>query len=333
MKIFPAGLLLMTILISCSDKNKDDIATITGTISNPKSEFVFITISDSLIKTKLDKANNFELEVRLKKGGYFRFDHGEHTMLYLKPNKDLYIDLDANKFDESIKFSGSLGKLNNYLSMNIIDNNTLKKLCREKYYSYKKELYNSLIDSIAVTRQARLKECTDEQDSLFLKSEANSIYELKKFYTANYDKMNLISKGKPAPEFISEDINGNRIYISKYHNNYKIIDVWATWCVGCKKERPFFEKLAQKYKNKGMVFISLSVDEDKEIWEKFIKENDSGNIQLWIPNVMNSDFVNNYNIPECGVPLFIIIDKENKIVNSRAPGPSENLEEILLSLL
>lgn len=332
MKILLASIFLIITLVSCSDIHKDEV-TITGSISNPKSEFVFITIADSLIKSKLDQQNNFKLEVKIKREGYFRFDHGEHTIVYLKPNEDLHIELDANRFDETIKYNGSLGKLNNYLSLNVVDNETLKKLSRDKYYCYKKDLFNNLIDSIVANRQSRLKECSDESDSIFWETENNNIRELEEFYLSNYDKMNLISKGKPAPEFISQDISGNRISINNFKNKYKVIDVWATWCIGCRKESPIFEKLAQKYKNKNIEFIGLSVDEDMTKWEIATRGDNSNIHQLWIPDVMNSEFVKKYNVPECGVPFFIIIDKDNKIVNARAPRPSDKLEEVLLSLL
>ncbi|RXW45699.1 redoxin, partial [Enterococcus faecium] len=39
-----------------------------------------------------------------------------------------------------------------------------------------------------------------------------------------------------------------------------VINFWATWCAPCLKELPYFEQLAEKYKDKPLKVILLSLD-------------------------------------------------------------------------
>jgi len=43
-----------------------------------------------------------------------------------------------------------------------------------------------------------------------------------------------------------------------------VINFWATWCKPCVEELPYFESLNQKYKNKGVKLILVSLDSKKD---------------------------------------------------------------------
>lgn len=50
-----------------------------------------------------------------------------------------------------------------------------------------------------------------------------------------------------------------------------MIDFWATWCAPCKAMMPTFDKIHTQFKDKKFVLLSVSVDEKKPAFEKFIK--------------------------------------------------------------
>jgi peroxiredoxin len=66
----------------------------------------------------------------------------------------------------------------------------------------------------------------------------------------------------PAPEFTLRDANGRTIALSAYLGNVVVVDVWATWCTGCKIEIPWFMAFQQKYARKGLVTIGVAMDDD-----------------------------------------------------------------------
>jgi thiol-disulfide isomerase/thioredoxin len=42
----------------------------------------------------------------------------------------------------------------------------------------------------------------------------------------------------------------------------KVINVWATWCKPCIQEMPLLNEVAAAYRDKGVTFVALSIDEN-----------------------------------------------------------------------
>ena len=152
-------------------------------------------------------------------------------------------------------------------------------------------------------------------------------------YDAAREKWNLASVGKPSPDFKGVDVNGKEYTLADFRGKYVYIDVWATWCGPCRQEIPYLKKLDEDYKDAQIVFLSLSVDQDKAKWEKMVKEQSMSGVQLHIGQ--DSSFQQAYKIE--GIPHFILLDREGRIIDKKMSRPSmdevtreriENLEGI-----
>tara|TARA_R110002050_G_scaffold202806_1_gene338007 strand:+ start:8823 stop:9368 length:546 start_codon:yes stop_codon:yes gene_type:complete len=93
------------------------------------------------------------------------------------------------------------------------------------------------------------------------------------------------------------DFNGFKKFLNKKDNTIYVINFWATWCAPCVKELPSFEKLNEKYANKNVKVILVSLD-FPHLYEKklkpFIINNklkskvialDDADMNTWIPQV------------------------------------------------
>ncbi|MEZ4999847.1 MAG: TlpA disulfide reductase family protein [Bacteroidales bacterium] len=134
-----------------------------------------------------------------------------------------------------------------------------------------------------------------------------------------------LTPGNDAPGFTLPDINGNEVSLSDFAGKYVYIDFWATWCGPCKVEIPVLAQLAEDYRDKNIVIMSISVDRDKQAWIDMVTKDKPAWLQLHDSIMMNDQYLVRY------IPSFILIDREGKILNPRAPRPSSG--EVLTSLL
>jgi len=154
--------------------------------------------------------------------------------------------------------------------------------------------------------------------------------EYKSKIKEEYKKWNLLAEGKPAPDFSYTNIDSNLVSLSDFSGKYVYIDVWATWCGPCIKEIPHIEKLEEEFKDKNMVFISVSLDNTRGPWKKMVLEKEMKGIQLFAKGAFNSTIAKDYIIGS--IPRFILIDREGKIIDVKAPRPSGKIKEVLEEL-
>ncbi len=143
---------------------------------------------------------------------------------------------------------------------------------------------------------------------------------------AKWDKA---AVGRPSPNFVGTDIDGKQYGVRDFRGKYVYIDMWATWCGPCQKELPYLKQLEEKYHGKNIVFLGLSIDKDVEKWQQRVKSGALCGTQLHIGT--GTQFQKDYKIG--GIPHFILLDPNGRIVNPNMTRPSsEDTEKILNSL-
>lgn len=73
------------------------------------------------------------------------------------------------------------------------------------------------------------------------------------------------SKGKKFVDFAGVTDSNEAIKLSEYVGNgqYVLVDFWASWCAPCRREIPNLIKVYNKYKDKGLLVLGVSVWEEK----------------------------------------------------------------------
>lgn len=79
---------------------------------------------------------------------------------------------------------------------------------------------------------------------------------------------------EPAKDFQLSSIEGRAFRLSELKGKVVLVNFWATWCVGCVKEMPFLVNLYQKYRDRGLEILAISVDSqaDRNKVAPFAKE-------------------------------------------------------------
>lgn len=130
-------------------------------------------------------------------------------------------------------------------------------------------------------------------------------------------------------DFKFPDVNGKEVKLSDFKGKVVYIDVWVTWCGPCIKEIPDLKKLEAEYHNKDVDFLSVSVDkqDDYKKWEAFLIKEKLGGVQLFAGD-KKEEIVKPYDIS--GIPRFILIGKDGKIIYTNAPRPGSSEIKLLL---
>lgn len=167
---------------------------------------------------------------------------------------------------------------------------------------------------------------TDLQNIYYTYVTSPRLNDLFKQACAKWDKA---AVGRPSPDFKGVDINGKEMSLRDFRGKYVFIDMWATWCGPCQKELPFLKELEKKYEGRNITFVGLSIDKDKAKWEAKVKSGALCGTQLHIGT--GSKFQADYRIS--GIPRFILLDPNGRIVNPDMTRPSsDDTVKILNSL-
>jgi len=125
------------------------------------------------------------------------------------------------------------------------------------------------------------------------------------------------SPGKPAPDFTITLLNGETLSLHSLRGQVVVVNFWASWCTYCRDEAPSLERLWQKYRDRGVIFVGIGYREVEEKAWGFIQ--DTG---ITFPNGLDprGNITRAYGVT--GVPETYVIDQEGKL-RFRHIGPVE----------
>jgi peroxiredoxin len=82
-----------------------------------------------------------------------------------------------------------------------------------------------------------------------------------------------LKKGTAAPDFVLEDLDGKSWSLAELKGKkILMIDFWATWCNICKREMPVLQKVYEEYREQGVEFLGVCLDENVKQIRKIVAE-------------------------------------------------------------
>jgi len=129
--------------------------------------------------------------------------------------------------------------------------------------------------------------------------------------------------GRPAPDFQLSTLDKKTIHLADLKGKVVVVNFWATWCGPCVAELPQLQKSSDAYKdNSSVVFIAVSVDENRAAVRPFIERN-----RLKMLVAYDDGAAGRYQLD--GVPATFIIDRDGVIQfrETGFGGSSEDYQE------
>lgn len=144
-------------------------------------------------------------------------------------------------------------------------------------------------------------------DNLFIRDIDSNTY-----IYLNDKKYSKIPLGSIAPDFSVQDTSGRIIKLSDFKSQYLLIDFWASWCGPCRANNPSLKKIYQKYKDKGLKILSISLDTDSADWKNAIIKDKMNWIQGADLSGPKSKIAIEYGAE--AIPLYILLDQDKRII-------------------
>jgi len=139
--------------------------------------------------------------------------------------------------------------------------------------------------------------------------------------------------GKPFEIEFTDAIKGAQVNAAALKGKVVVVDFWATWCGPCVAEMPKMKALYKQYKDQGVEFIGVSLDQPRDqggydALKSFVEKNGIEWPQYYEGKVSAGDFATNWGIT--AIPTVFAVDADGKLFTTQARG---KLEELIPQLL
>ena len=133
-------------------------------------------------------------------------------------------------------------------------------------------------------------------------------------------KSGITRVGKQAPEFTLPLFDGGEFTLHEHLGRPVVINFWASWCPPCRDEAPILEKVWRLYRERGVTFIGVDIQDEEEAALAFIKEFD-----ITYPNGRDLDGRITIDYGVGGIPVTFFVDREGMIVSRWVGAINENI--------
>jgi cytochrome c biogenesis protein CcmG, thiol:disulfide interchange protein DsbE len=117
--------------------------------------------------------------------------------------------------------------------------------------------------------------------------------------------------GDPFLKPVIQDPHGRVIRLSEYKGKVRVFDVWASWCGPCRMEIPQLNAIYERYRDRGLVVVGVSVDDRPADVLDFLKE-----VPIHYPQgMLNPEVAALLRLGEgqMAIPITLVVDRTGKL--------------------
>lgn len=195
---------------------------------------------------------------------------------------------------------------------------------------YARENPNALISALIIDKVLTTKTLPEDEVKVLFEALTPEIKEttVGKKIAEKLGKAKSTAIGAKAPNFSAPTPDGQELALNEVLGRATIVDFWAAWCRPCREENPNVVAVYNKYHEKGLNILGVSLDRKAEDWKKAIK--DDGLLWNHVSNVNYFDEIAQlYNVD--AIPATFILDENGVIVAKDLRGPE--LEKKIAEML
>lgn len=185
--------------------------------------------------------------------------------------------------------------------------------------------YFFLLQSVGVVTSVKLLPMFDKvpveyRDKLYdimrnrVESEVNNMAMAEKYLEDVVESLEATSVGKKFQNFELDNIKGGKVLLSDevFANRYTLLLFGAGWQDGIKEQLALLSKEYDRYRNKGLQFVGVSLDGSVDACKAIVDELDIKWIQLCNPAGGSAEVAAAYGITE--LPMAVLINNRGTII-------------------
>ena len=252
---------------------------------------------------------------------------GRFTMSGTRPAYDL-LSLGTTKGVNNIQFFND----GDPLMMDFVNDSLSASPLNERFRRYSKEetrftdeFYRLFIASRQAKDEAKKKEL---EQQIAANQEANNEF-ARTIIHENRDnviRLQMLRSRQIGKPFCNDVVllspDGKQHRLSEWcgQGQYVLIDFWASWCRPCRMEMPNVIQNYERFRDKGLEVLAISIDDKKDAWQRGIKSFGTPFIQLSELQGRKSRLCAIYGIST--IPANLLIDPQGKIIAADLRGKS-----------
>ncbi len=134
---------------------------------------------------------------------------------------------------------------------------------------------------------------------------------------------------RPVPPLSFANGDDAPLTLADFHGRMVLLNVWATWCVPCRKEMPALDRLQAKLGGPGFTVVPLSIDHrGRDVVARFYRELGLKALRIYVDKSANAISAVN----AVGMPTTLLIDAQGRELG-HVIGPAAWDGHAMLSLL
>lgn len=137
----------------------------------------------------------------------------------------------------------------------------------------------------------------------------------------------MLTIGTEVPDVMLDSIHN--VSLKSMRGRYVVLHFWASWCPDCRKDMPAMNELANAYSSDSIVFVHISYDTNKEVWQKYITDNKMFGMEISeLKKMRECESYKQFNIK--WIPAMYLIDPNGKVMlrTVKAETLAERLKQL-----
>ncbi|MBW8059833.1 MAG: TlpA family protein disulfide reductase [Solirubrobacterales bacterium] len=139
-----------------------------------------------------------------------------------------------------------------------------------------------------------------------------------------------IAVGEPVPDRELPVLDGEgKGSIADYRGEWVLVNLWASWCIPCRKEAPVLERFSRRYRDRGLTVLGVNVQDNSEDALAFLRS-----YRTTYPQLRSIGSERSAAFGSTGVPENFLVDPRGRLALIwRGPVDDRFLDERVVPII